>query len=125
MNILDFNPNKIECKIKISDHCSNGGNSYIYDIICFFISKKEEYVLSYIDSNSSNKSIIFYDINNNKEIKKFNNAHDQGIYIIRYYDYKLYDIILTTSFNDDIKLWKNYNKGLNILTISKVFNESN
>ena len=27
-----------------------------------------------------------------------------------------------TSNNDDIKLW-NYNEGLNILTISKIFNE--
>jgi len=124
MNILDFNPNKIECIKKISDHCGYGGNSYIYDGICFFISKQNEYVLSYIDSNSSNKSIIFYDINNNKEIKRFNNAHEKPIHIIRYYDYNLYDIILSTSYNDDIKLW-NYNEGLNILAISKIFNESN
>ena len=38
------------------------------------------------------------------------------------YDGISYDA--SSSFNDDIKLW-NYNKGLNILTISKVFNESN
>ena len=88
------------------------------------LSKQNEYILSYIDSNSSNKSIIFYDINNNNEIKRFNNAHEKGIQTIRYYDYNLYDLILTTSNNDDIKLW-NYNEGLNILTISKVFNESN
>ena len=123
LNISDFNPNKIECIKKISDHFGYG-NTYVFDGICFFISKQNEYVLSYIDSNSSNKSIIFYDINNNNEIKRFNNAHDQEIHTIRYYDYNLYDIILTTSYNDDIKLW-NYNESLNILTISKVFNESN
>ena len=122
MNISDFNPNKIEYTKKISDHYGYG-NSYVFDGLCFFISKQNEYVLSYIDSNSSNKSIIFYDINNNNEIKRFNNAHDQGIHTIRYYDYNQYDIILTTSYNDDIKLW-NYNEGLNILTISKVFNSS-
>jgi len=121
MNILEFNDNKIECIKKISDHCGHG-NTYVYDGICFFISKQNEYVLSYIDSNSSNKSIIFYDINQNKEIKKFNNAHEKGIHSIRYYDYKLYDIILTTSHNNDIKLW-NYNEGLNIITISNIFND--
>jgi len=81
LNISDFNPNKIECIKKISDHCGYG-NTYVFDGICFFISKQNEYVLSYIDSNSSNKSIIFYDINNNNEIKRFNNAHDQGIHTI-------------------------------------------
>ena len=124
INILDFNPNKIECIKKISDHCGYGGKCYVYDGICFFISKQNEYVLSYIDKNSNNKSIIFYDINNNNEIKRFNNAHDKAIHSIRYYDYNLYDIILTTSNNDDIKLW-NYNESLNILKISKVFNDSN
>ena len=123
MNILDFNPNKIECIKKLSDHCGYG-NDYVYDGICFFISKKNEYVLSYIDINSSNKSIIFYDINDNNEIKKFNNAHEKGIHSIRYYEYNLYDMIMSTSYNDDIKLW-NYNEGLNILTISNTFNESN
>ena len=43
----------------------------------FFFSKKEEYVLGYIDKEK--KSIIFYDINNDKEIKKINNAHNSGI----------------------------------------------
>ena len=122
MNISDFNPNKIEYIKKISDHCGYGGNSFVYDGICFFKSKQNEYILSYIDSNSGNKSIIFYDINNNNETKRFNNAHEKGIHTIRYYDYNLYDMILTTSYNDDIKLW-NYNEGLNILTISKIFNE--
>jgi len=94
MNILDFNPDKIECIKKISNHCGYGGSSYVCDRICFFISKKSEYVLSYIDCNSNNKSIIFYDINNNNEIKKFNNAHEKDIHTIRYYIHNLYDFII-------------------------------
>ena len=94
----------------------------MYDNLCFFISKKEEYVLGYIDK--SYKSIIFYDINNDKEIKKINNAHAQGIYTIKYYDYNLYDMILTSSYNNDIKIW-NYNESLNILTINNIFNNNN
>ena len=53
----------------------------MYDCICFFISKKEEYILGYIDKDC--KSIIFYDINNDKEIKRINNAHDQYIFTIK------------------------------------------
>ena len=33
-------------------------------------------------------------------------------------------LILSTSYNDDIKLW-NYNECLNIITISQIFNDSN
>ena len=90
----------------------------------FFISKENEYVLGYIDSNSENKSILFYDINNNKEIKKINKAHNQGIHSIKYYEYSLYDIILSASYNDDLKIW-NYNECSNILTISNIFNDLN
>ena len=87
----------------------------------FLISKNDEYVLGYIDS--SYKTIIFYDINNNNEIKKFNNAHDNNIYTIKHYPYDQYDIILSTSRNNDIKLW-NYNEGINILTISKIYDNN-
>ena len=70
----------------------------MYLIQCdFFISKENEYALGYIDENSENKSIRFYDINNNKEIKKINNAHNIYIHSIKYYDYSLYDLILSTS----------------------------
>ena len=71
-------------------------------------------------TDSSYKSIIFYDINNNNEIKKINNAHDQNIYTIKHYPYDKYDIILSTSYNNDIKIW-NYNDCSNILTISNIF----
>jgi len=63
-------------------------------------------------------------LNNNKELKKINNSHNKGMHCIKYFDYSLYDIILSTSYNDDIKIW-NYNECLNILTISNIFNESN
>ena len=80
--------------------------------------KNDEYILGYPDS--SYKTIIFYDINNNNEIKKFNNAHEEGICIIKHYPYDKYDIILSTSYNNDIKIW-NFKEGLNILIISKIF----
>ena len=109
INVLDFNPQNIKFVKKISDSfcCTH---NYVYNCICFFISKKEEYVLGYIDKDY--KYIIFDDINNDKWIKKINNAHENSIYTIKYYDYNLYDIILTSSI--DIKIW-NYNESLNIL----------
>ena len=124
INIPGFDPQKINDVKKISDSCGYGGNSYVYDGICFFISKKNEYVLSYIDYKSDNKSIIFYDINEDKEIKRINNAHEKSIRSIKYYDNKLYDLILSSSCNDDTKIW-NYGEKLNILTIKNIFNESN
>ena len=120
INVLDFNHQNIKYVKKISDYF--GCNStYVYDCITFFISRKEEYVLGHIDKEK--KSIIFYDINNEREIKKINNAHDKGIYTIKYYNYNLYDIILTCSYNNDIKIW-NYNETLNILTINNIFNNN-
>jgi len=122
IDIQGFDPNKIKNIKKVTDKCGYGGNYFVYDGICFFVSKNKENVLAYIDANSENKSIIFYDIDNNKEIKKINNAHNEAIHIIKYYDFSLYDLILSSSSNDDIKIW-NYNECLNILTISKVFND--
>ena len=123
INVSDFNPQNIKFVKKITDSCGYGGNCFVYDGICFFISKKNEYVLAYIDSNSNNKSIVFYDINNDKEIKRINNAHEKNIHIIKYYSFNLYDIILTSSDNNDVKLW-NYNESLNILTINKIFDSN-
>ena len=120
ININNFNPQNLNYIKQISSNYGCG-NSFCYDGVCFFISKNNEYVLSYIDS--SYKSIIFYDINNNNEIKKFNNAHDNNIYTIKHYPYDKYDIILSTSYNNDIKLW-NYNEGINILTISKIYDNN-
>ena len=117
ITINNFNPQNIN---EIRQISSNFGciDADIVDCMCFFISKNDEYTLGYVDS--SYKSIIFYDINNNKEIKKLNNAHENSIYTIKHYPYDKYDIILSSSRNNDIKVW-NFNEGLNILTISKIY----
>ena len=117
INIDNFNPQNLNCIKQIS---SNFGCylCHVYDCLCFFVSKNNEYVLGYIDG--SYKTIIFYDINSGKEIKRINNAHESNIYTIKHYPYDKYDIILTTSSNDEIKIW-NYNESLNILSISKIF----
>ena len=117
INIDNYNPQNLNCIRQISSNFGCG-NGYVYDCICFFISKNDEYVLGYVDS--SYKSIIFYDINNNNEIKKINNAHGNGICTTKHYPYDKYDIILSTSYNNDIKIW-NYNNNSNILTISNIF----
>jgi len=122
VNIDNFNPKKLKNIKKIINNCGRG-NSNVYDAVCFFISKENEYTIGYIDINSKNKSIIFYDINNNQEIKKINNAHNNTIQSIKYYDFSLYDIILSTSSDNDLKLW-NYNECINILTITNIFNDS-
>ena len=122
VDIDDFDWNKIKYIKNISQNVGYGGNMFIYDGICFFISKSNENVLGYIDANSGNKSIIFYDVNKNNEIKRINNAHDKNIHIIKYYNYSLYDLILTSSCNDDIKLW-NYNQNMIVLTISNIFKD--
>ena len=54
---------------------------YCYDSIYFLISKNNECFLSFTDS--SYKLLIFYDVNNGDEMKKFNNEHDNGIYTIK------------------------------------------
>ena len=116
-----FNPQNLNYIRQIS---SNFGctHNYICDCLCFFISKNSEYVLCFADG--SYRTLIFYDINNNNEIKKINNAHDNNIFTIKHYPYNKYDIILSTSSNNDIKIW-NYNECLNILTISKIYENYN
>ena len=103
------------CK-KISDSCGYGGNNNVYDGICFFISKNNEYVLGFIDSNSNNQAVIFYDINKDKEMKRINNPHNSQIYVIKYYEYNLNDVILTYSNN-------NYNECINLMTIKNIFDK--
>jgi WD40 repeat protein len=120
INVKDFSPEGVEIVDKISN--TFGNNSiYTFDGICFFVSKNNEYVLAYIDT--SYKNIIFYDANNKKEIKRINNAHELGIYVVKYYEYYLYDMLLTSSVNNEVKLW-NYNKCANTLTIKNIFNNN-
>ena len=62
INIDDYNPQNLNCIKQITNNFGCVHN-YICDGVCFFVSKKEEYVLGYIDYNNGNyKSIIFYDI---------------------------------------------------------------
>ena len=120
IDIEDFNPQNLSFKKQVINNYGDN-NSNIYDSVCFFISRNDEYVLGYVDSQY--KSIIFYDINNNNELKKINNANDgNNISMIKYYDYSKYDMILslTTSQNSNIKIW-NYNENKSILTISNIF----
>ena len=100
ISINNFNPQNLNYIRQIS---SNFGcpHNYICDCLCFFISKNNEYVLCFADS--SYRSLIFYDINNNNEIKKINSAHENDIFTIKYYPYEKYDFILSTSYNNDIK----------------------
>ena len=121
INIIGFNPQNIKNIKQLSNLYSH--DSRLCANLSFFISKNKEYILAYTDKNTG-KSIIFYDINNDKEIKRINNAHEASIITIKYYDYYLYDIILTSSSKNEIKLW-NYNQSLNILTINNIFNNSN
>ena len=124
IQIDDFEPKYLRYSKKISDKCGYGGNSFVYDGICFFITKENEHILGYIDSNSGNDSIIFYDINKDNETKKINKAHKGEIHIIKYYDYSLFDMILSSSSDNDVKIW-NYNDCSNILTVTKIFKEWN
>ena len=55
INVLDFNLENIKYLKKITDSFGCFHN-FIYDCVCFFISKKEEYVLCYTDK--SYKSIL-------------------------------------------------------------------
>ena len=116
-NIDNFNPQNLNCIRQIRSNFGCNKDS-VFDCLCFFISKNNEYVLCYADN--SYKSIFFYNINNSNEIKKENITHDKVIYTIKHYPYDKYDMILSTSFNNDIKIW-NFNEGLNILTISKIY----
>ena len=120
INIDNFNPDNLTCVKQITSNFENN-HCNCYDCVCFFISKNNEHTLGYIDS--SYYSIVFYDINDNKEIKKLNNAHSNYIYTIKYYPYDMYDMILSSSVNNDMKIW-NFNEGTNILTISNIFSNN-
>lgn len=118
INIDDFNPQNLSCIKQISNNYGNSASN-AYDGVCFFISRNDEYVLGFVDNGY--RSIIFYDLNNNKELKKFNNAHSSNIYTIKYYDYSKYDMIISSAnSSDNIKIW-NFNEGKSILTISNIF----
>jgi hypothetical protein len=43
IQIDDFEPKYLRYSKKISDKCGYGGNSFVYDGICFFITKENEH----------------------------------------------------------------------------------
>lgn len=121
INIDNFNPDNLTYVKQIASNLGNA-NSYCNDCLCFFISKNNEHVLGYIDYNNNYSSMIFYDINENKEIKKLNSGN--YIYFIKYYPYEKYDMILSSSYNSYIKIW-NFNEGKDTLTISNIIDYNN
>jgi len=122
INIDNFNPSNLTCVKQIASNFYSYTDD-CFDSVCFFISKNKEYILGYIDNNNS---IIFLDINNNEEKKRFSNAHGNYIFTIKFYPYEKYDMILSSAYSNDIKIW-NFNEGKNILTISSIisYNEYN
>ena len=119
IEVNNFNPDKVKYIKQISNNFYNYA-SYCYDGLCYFVSKNKENILAFIDKNSEGRSIIFYDIDKNNEIKKFNNAHNSYILTIKHYNWDEYDLIISTSYNNDIKLW-NFNDGSSILLIQNIF----
>ncbi len=120
INIDNFNPDNLTCVKQIVSNYSCYDNN-CFDSVCFFISKNKEHILGYIDTNYS---IIFLDINDNAEKKRFNNAHGNYIFTIKFYPYEQYDMILSSAYSNDIKIW-NFNEGKNILTVSNVLSYNN
>ena len=80
----------------------------------------------YLTYSNENKSIIFYNIIDNKEIKEIKNAHDRYITNFRHYldEINKRDLILSISSDDNnIKLW-NVNNFECLLDIKNIYNES-
>ena len=78
----------------------------------------------YLIYATENKSIIFYDIINNKKIKEIQKAHNENITNFRYYLDKLdkRDLVLSISaYDNNVKLWNinNFECLLNIKNINK------
>ena len=77
-------------------------------------------ILYFIYTNE-NRSIIAYNLIDNKKINEIKKAHDESITNFRYYldKEKKQDLILSTSLNNNLKLWRidNWECLLNIVSI--------
>ena len=64
-------------------------------------------ILYFIYSNNIN-SIISYNLIDNKKINEIKNAHNFSISSIKYYlyKYKNQDLVLSSSLNNNLKLWR-------------------
>ena len=118
-SINNLSPKDIQYK---NDLAKDSFSQYDYDNV-FTVFKSLNNILYLIYTNI-NKSIIFYDIVDNKSIKEIKNAHYKYITNFKYYLDKINkrDLILSISADDNnIKLWNlNYECLVNIRNINKM-----
>ena len=113
-----INPKNIEYLSDIVNDCY----SDLWLANTFSIFKSINDILYLVFSNEK-KSLILYNIINNKRIKEIKNAHNKYITNIRYYLDKINkkDLILSISAHDNnIKLWNIYNNDINCLLNIKI-----
>ena len=98
-------------------------DSFVYH--CFdntFITFKSKYNILYLIYTNKYKSIISYDIINNRIINEIKKAHDNYILNFRHYFDKINkeDLIISISLDNNIKLWniKNMENILNLKNIN-------
>ena len=141
-NIKESKINKNENinSIKLKNNYSNinpKNIEYLYDIVndsysnlllsnTFSVFKSINDILYLIYSNE-NKSIILYNIINNKKIKELRNAHNKNITNIRYFLNKINkkDLIISISaYDNNIKLWNIHNDNFECLININNINEN-
>ena len=122
-NLFNSNPNNLKLLKEIADN-ANVLKINHPNLFTVFISTKNEPLLIYI--NNLNNSLYIYDLEKNKNIKIIKNAHNNSILCIRYfYDILLKrDLIITSSFDNSIKVFDLSNNYQNILTIKNAHENS-
>ena len=137
--IIDLNKDKIKKNIILTKNNNNESDLNPKDIVFFSNLVNDSYSkywlidkftvfksindILYLIYANKNKSIISYNIIDNKKINEIKNAHDKYITNFRYYmDYiNNRDLIISISSNDNnIKLWNITNFEL-ILNIKKIY----
>ena len=110
--------------INFLNDITNNSNTYTSLDNTFSVFKSIDNILYLIYSNKK-KSIISYNLNNNKEIKEIKNAHEQYITNFRYYldNINRKDLLISVSMHDNnIKLW-NINNWECLLNIKNINNK--
>jgi len=119
-----FLKNTVPKDIIFLNNITNDSYSRYWFIDIFIIFKSINNILYLIFTNR-NKSIISYNIIDNKRINEIKNAHENYISSFRYYldNINKRDLIISISSNDlNIKLWNIINFEL-ILNIKNIYNE--
>ena len=77
-----------------------------------FKSFYDNYIVAYFYNNMNEKdySIVCYDFINKKNINEFKHAHNKRILCIRHYFLNEKDVLITSSYDNSIKLWNVYEK---------------